>query len=575
MKGALVAQSLADRARALVPRSLQAQMILLLGLLVLVQIGISGIIFGSLVAEILEDQIGRRALVVAEAVARNPVVVQGLRDLESGRPPQPDGPVQALAEQVRRAADGEYVVVCNAEGIRLSHPDSWKIGQHFVGGDEGPAVAEGRSYVSSAVGTLGPSLRGFAPVRDPDDPDHPDRVLGFVSVGYLLSDVDRIIVRHQLQPRVFIFMMALVGLLGAVIIAGRFKKAILGLEPREIASLFQERGAILETMREGVLAVDAGGNLRLANAAARRDLGLDRLGPESELVGRPVADLVAVPVLQQVLRDGQPVLDREVERGGVAFIVSVNPVRHQGEVVGAVASFRRKDELDRLARELSRVRDYSDLLRAQAHEHSNQLHTVAGLIQIGAADEALDLILNETADYQELVSLLNSAVPHTLLSGLIIGKANRASELKVQLEVDEGSSLRDVPAHVAPERLVTILGNLVDNALEAAVAGERQPRRVRLSMTDLGHDLILEVEDSGPGVPAERAAAIFERGVSSKSSAGHGVGLHLVRENLNALGGDITVGESELGGALFTAIIPKGDMTRVEENLQKPEADHG
>ena len=534
-----------ELAGVLVPRSLQAQMILLLGVLVLVQIGISGIIFGSLVADILEKQMGSRALAVAETVAREPQVAAGLALGD------PAGRVQELAEKVRTATGSEYVVVCDTAGVRLSHPDNWKIGERFVGGDEGPALAEGRSYVSSAVGTLGPSLRGFAPVRDPADPQ---RILGFVAVGFLLEDVDRIILDNQLQPRVFIFMMALVGLLGAVIIAGRFKRAILGLEPREIASLYQERGAILEAMREGVLAIDTDGRIRLANAAARRDLNLDA---EEELVGRPVQEVVPVQVLPRVLASGRPVLDQEVARGGVAFIVSVIPLRHREQVVGAVASFRRKDELDRLAHELSRVRDYADLLRAQAHEHSNHLHTVAGLIQIGASSEALDLILNETADYQELVSLLNSAVPHTLLSGLIIGKANRASELKVQLSVDEGSSLRDVPDHIAQERLVTILGNLLDNALEAAVAGERRPGRVRLNMTDLGRDLILEVEDSGPGVAAERATAIFERGVSSKASEGHGVGLHLVRENLDALGGDITVGESELGGALFTVIIPK------------------
>lgn len=529
--------------RFLTPRSLQAQMISLLGLLVVVQIGISGVIFGSLVADILEEQIGKRALDIAATVARDPLVI---RQLATG---DAQGLVQDLAESVRLSTGAEYVVVCDTQGVRLSHPDVWKIGERFVGGDEGPALGEGRSYVSRAAGTLGPSLRGFSPVRDPAG-----RVLGFVAVGYLAEDVDRAILRHQLEPRVFVFMMGLVGLLGAVFIAGRFKRAILGLEPREIASLFRERGAIIETIREGVLAVDQKGLVRLANAAARRDLLRDE---NEDLVGRPVQELLPGGLPGAVLQEGEPLLDRELEHRGVALIFNILPVRHEGKVVGAVASFRRKDELDHLTRELSQVREYSELLRAQAHEHSNQLHTLAGLIQIGAQQEALDLILSETADFQELIGLLNEAVPHPLLSGLILGKCNRASELKVQLSLDPDSSMADIPAHLPLERLVTVLGNLLDNALEAAVANADRPGRVSLSMTDLGRDLVFEVEDSGRGVAPEDTDRIFIRGVTGKTAPGHGVGLHLVAENLELLGGQVTVGVGELGGALFTVIIPK------------------
>lgn len=529
--------------RALVPRSLHAQMILAVGLLVLVQIGISGIIAGGLIGKILQEQIGRHALVVAETLARNPIVIDGVLHGD------PDGRVQELAEEVRGVADGEFVVVCDSTGVRLSHPDAWKIGEHFVGGDEGPALTEGRSYVSAATGTLGPSLRGFAPVRAGDG-----RVVGFVSVGYLVEDIDGVIRRQRLEPRVFVFLMALVGLLCAVFIADRFKRAILGLEPREIASLFQEREAILETIRESVLLIDPAGTVRLANAAARRDLEIE---PGDELVGRPVDEIVPPAIRAEVLEQGEPALDREVSRRGTGFVVNVLPVRHGQRIVGAVASFRRRDELDHLARELARTREYADLLRAQAHEHSNQLHTIAGLIQIGAASEALQLILDESADYQELVSLLRAAVPHPLLSGLIIGKGNRASELKVQLIVDPDSSLRDVPPGLPQEKLVTVLGNLLDNAFEAAVAGGRTPRAVRLSMTDLGHDLILEIEDSGRGIAPDEVENLFRRGVTTKKTPGHGVGLHLVREALTDLGGQITVGESDLGGALLTVIVPK------------------
>ena len=528
---------------ALVPRSLQSQMILLLGALVLVQIAISGVIFGSLIADVTEAQIGKRALDIAKSVARDPLVHGALAN--SGA----EGAVQELAESVRQATGAEYVVVCDSTARRLSHPDAWKIGLHFVGGDTGPVLEEGLSYTSKAVGTLGPSLRGFAPVRGDDG-----TILGFVAVGYLLEDVDRIVHGHQLQPRVWVFMMALVGLLAAVMITDHFKKAILGLEPRQIASLYQQRSTILETIREGVVAIDPDGLIQLANPAARRALDLD---PAVELVGRPVREIFPRAGMDDVLRDGREILDREVVRNGRELIVNMIPVRHEGRIVGVVASFRRKDELDQLARELSSAQEYSEMLRVQAHEHSNHLHTIAGLIQIEAHQEALDLILSESMDYQDIIRFLADAVPDPTLSGLILGKLNRASELKVAFVVDRESTMRELPEWLDPQRLVTILGNLLDNALEAAVAGPPRPAGIHLSMTDLGHDLVFEIEDTGAGIPDDQQDHVFTKGVTSKPTPGHGVGLYLVAENLRELGGAITVERGSLGGAILTVIIPK------------------
>jgi two-component system CitB family sensor kinase/two-component system sensor histidine kinase DcuS len=221
-----------------------------------------------------------------------------------------------------------------------------------------------------------------------------------------------------------------------------------------------------------------------------------------------------------------------------------------------VASFRPKDELDRLTRELSRMQEYSELLRAQTHEYSNKLHTIAGLIQIGAHQEALELIMTEASGYQEFIRTLAEAVPDPLLSGLILGKFNRARELKIEFLFDPDSSLADLPAQLDRNHLVTVLGNLLDNAFEA-VRGNGRPRQVRLFLTDLGTDLVIEVEDSGRGVSPELAATLFERGVTSKAEAGHGLGLYLVRRALDALGGEVTFSEGELGGALFVAMIPK------------------
>ena len=255
-----------------------------------------------------------------------------------------------------------------------------------------------------------------------------------------------------------------------------------------------------------------------------------------------------------MLTGGQSVLDREMRLKGRTMIVNVAPF--SGPPRGAVASFRPKDELDRLGRELSQMQEYSELLRSQSHEYSNKLHTIAGLLQIGAQQEALDLIMTEASGYEELIRTLTKAVPDPVVAGLILGKFNRARELKVHLSLDPDSSLADVPAPIDRQHLVTILGNLLDNAFEAVRAGDRS-REVRLILTDLGDDLILEVEDSGPGVSPKVAETLFDKGVTTKGQAGRGFGLYLLHQAVTALGGNITYGQGELGGALFTVSIPK------------------
>ena len=434
------------------------------------------------------------------------------------------------------------------EGTRYSHPHSDKIGLGFVGGDFQRVVEQGESYVSRAIGTLGPSMRAFVPVRG-------DRgeVLGFVAAGYLQTEIEAEVHAQQRKVLGYVVVVLLFGAFGAALIAKAFKAAIFGLEPHEIAALFEERNAIIEAIREGVVAVDGSGRLTLVNQAARRYLGQ---APEEELRGCHLTELCPCREMETVLAVRERVLDREVSVADRTMIVNVLPLGGGGAVSGAVASFRPKDELDQLSRKLLHMQEYSELLRAQTHEYSNKLHTIAGLIQIGAHLEALDLIMAEASGYQHLMKTLAEAVPDPVVAGIILGKFNRARELKINLSLEPDSSFVDLPPRLERGHLVTVIGNLLDNAFEAVrEAGE--DGEVRLFLTDLGLDLIIEVEDSGKGIAPEVADRLFEKGVTTHNSTGRGMGLYLVRRAVEALGGEITFSGGELGGALFTVIIPK------------------
>ncbi|MCD6527548.1 MAG: sensor histidine kinase [Desulfuromonas sp.] len=531
------------------PATLYGQMVILVLLVVLVQLFISGAIFATLISDISEKQIGRRALDIAQSIARMPTVITAL---DSAEPLTSD--IQHLAESIRLQTAAEYIVVADHQGHRLSHPDPQKIGQLFVGGDENPALRKGLAYTSKAIGTLGPSLRGIVPVHN-----HRQQIIGFVAVGYLLEDVDKIIADYQREPATYIFMMMIVALLSASAIARFVKRQTLGLEPREIASLFQERNAILESIRAGIIAVDGDGRIRLINQAARHHTGLDE---SASLVGQQVDQVFAHSDFRTLLKTGNEIDFQELLIDNREMFFTCVPIVYHEQITGLVANFRPKEDLDSLTQELRQTREFTEMLRVQAHEYSNKLHTLSGLIQLEAYDEALELIVTEAAGYQSLIQFLSQAVPHPIISAIIMGKYNRARELKVEFLLDPESTLVDIPDSLSQQKLVTILGNLLDNALEAAQAYHQRPPCIQLFMTDMGNDLIFEIEDSGRGIDPNDQATIFTKGVSSKPEqpgrpAAHGVGLYLVKQLIDELNGQLTISRGELGGALFTLSIPK------------------
>jgi two-component system CitB family sensor kinase/two-component system sensor histidine kinase DcuS len=529
--------------RWLRPTTLQAHLIHMVLALVVIQIAVSWHVISQLAEEMLREQVGETALQTAKTIAQIPRIRQALVEGD------PQGEIQALAEAIRSKTGASFVVIGDTEERRYSHPVPERIGQTFVGGDTGPALKEGRSYVSEALGTLGRSLRGMTPILDDGG-----RIIGFVSVGYLLESVHQSISAHLDKPLMYIIGMSVVGILSAVVIAGRLKRLTLGLEPSEITNLYLERMAVLQTIREGVIAIDHQGDIRVCNQAARQYAGLSL---DERFSGRPVESVIPEAGLMHVLYTGQAEFDQERTVGGRELIFNIVPVFQNQKVRGVVASFRRKDELDRLAAELSKVQEYSELLRVQTHEYSNKLHTIAGLIQIEAYREALDLVNIESSGYEDFIRFLGQAVPHPVIAAIILGKYNRAKELRVNFSIDRESTMADVPERIAQEKIVTILGNLLDNAFEAAIQRPPGLRSVEMSFTDLGNDIVFEIEDSGPGVAVDEQEHIFEKGVTSKGHGRRGVGLHLVRQRLEELGGQIMVSRGSLGGALFTVVIPK------------------
>lgn len=486
---------------------------------------------------------GQKALGVAKLVASMPEVIDAV---ERKKPEL----IADKIEEFRRNINANFIVIGDEKGIRLIHPIAERVGLEMRGGDNPQALIHGESYVSFATGSMGQSVRGKTPVFNASG-----EIIGVVSVGYLLTSIHEK-VEHFLF---FLIFMAILVVMANILLSGwvaaRFQRAILGFEPEEIGQLYVELDVTLSAIREGVLRIDQQGVLKAINRSACAMLGLDY----KSVIHRPLSEVLPQSNLDRLLRTGEAEHDMEVFLGDKVIIANRMPLIVEGQVVGVVSSFRLKDEITELNRQLSKVKQYTELLRAQTHEHRNKLNTISGLLQLGAVEQAQRLIGQENLHYEQLIDFLRGHIHEPVIAGLLLGKSERARELGLSLNLDEGSRLESLPKHIPANDLVTILGNLIDNAFDAMSA--QVPAPIQVSISDYGHDLILEVEDRGCGIPNHVSQEdILALGFSTKSGQNRGVGLYLVAQLVERYHGQLSVESSSTTGTRMTVYLPKEVM---------------
>ncbi|ALO11501.1 Two-component system sensor kinase [Streptomyces venezuelae] len=482
----------------------------------------------------LDDQAMRRALAIAETTAS-----PGLAADLVGTPPSARGPVQTEAERIRVSTGAEYVVVMDTRGVRWSHTDPAQIGRRVS--TDPSAVLAGREVMEIDSGTLGRSARGKAPLRDADG-----RIIGAVSVGIEYDSVrDRLLAAI---PGLLAYAggALAVGALAAYLISRRLQRQTHDLAFSDISALLAEREAMLHGIREGVVAIDRTGSVRLLNDEAQRLLGL---GPEA--AGRPLDELLGRGRTADVLAGRVTGEDLVTVQGHRVLIANRMPT----DDGGAVATLRDRTELERLGRELDSTRGLIDALRAQDHEHANRLHTLLGLLELDMHEEAVEFVTEVVGVHRATAEQVTEKVHDPLLAALLVGKATVAAERGVSLRISPESLLPD--RLVDPRELVTVVGNLVDNALDA-VAGT-PGARIEVAFRTEGRTVVLRVTDSGPGVPEERRELIFTEGWSTKEPPPHGrrgLGLAFVRRLAERRGGTARVAGGPDGGAEFTVVLP-------------------
>ncbi|GMM91529.1 sensor histidine kinase [Vibrio fortis] len=513
-----------------------------------------------------EEEMGLKALGVAEFLSESPRVIE-LIQRHSSTPDllsQLDSEHQQRFRNLTHLIGAAFIVIGDEQGIRLVHPVDERLGKPMRGGDNQKALVFGESYVSTAKGSLGLSVRGKSAVKDSNG-----EIIGVVSVGYLLDSL-----QDRIEPYLaFLIIMALlvvaVNALISSYVSRRFQRAILGFEPEEIGRLYVELDVTMSTVKEGILSIDNHGVLRSINKSACDILSIDR---ESSL-NKPFSQVVPNSDLEQLLSSGQSDHDIELYLNNKRIIANRSPIVVAGEVVGAVSSFRLRDEINDLTEQLSQTKEYADLLRSQTHEHRNKLNTISGMLQMGELEAVQHLIGQETAHYQSLIEFLRETVKEPLVAGMLLGKTERAREIGLELVVEEGSRLETLPRCLNADDVVTILGNLIDNAFDATRMAISQTesfppvrRIIEVSVSDYGNEVILEVDDKGCGLPEGLAIEdLTRKGVSSKAKQNRGVGLYLVKQIADRYQGQLDMIENRDFGTRMTVYLPKEEQISFKE----------
>lgn len=547
---------------------LATQVLLLQVAVVTLTLGIAGGLLAFFSHQRITAEVGTRALDIARVVAFAPAVRADVAHYDdTGLPDGPEraselanGQLQLIASEVQKRTDVLFVVITNDQGIRLAHPDIAELGKP-VSTDPAEALA-GHETVMDQSGTLGPSVRAKVPVLRPNS----EEIIGEVSVGVSTSTVRDQLWTDVRTAAILVGGALLIGVVGSFLLARRWRALTLGLQPSELAEMVRGQAAVLHGIGEGVLAADTSWKTTFVNDEACQLLEID------DERGRPVEEIGLTPRILDVFKSADP-KPTIATVGDRIVVVSARKVSREERDLGTVLIVRDRTDVESLTRQLDAVQLMSTALRAQRHEFANRLHLLNGLLHSGHVEEA-EQYLEELLGSGPLGSALPGmdAIRDAFLQAFLAAKASAAREAGVTLRIGENTWVSGRLA--LPVDVTTVLGNLIDNAIDAARTGGAEAKIVEVELLQDGSTLHITVADTGDGVATDFVEHVFTEGKSTKPDSGipggRGIGMALSRQISHALGGDLRLSstgdpDAELRGAEFIARLP-GVM--IEEEAQ-------
>lgn len=483
-----------------------------------------------------ENELKEQAMLTARTVAELPEVSENIS--QGGARSES---LSLIVEKIRMINNADYITVLNMDRMRLTHPVKGMVGTISEGADEGPAFAE-HSYTSKAKGEIGTVIRAFTPVMNKDHEQ-----IGVVIAGYKIPSFFETLLSLKKQI-VWTGVLALFfGGWGAWLLARHIKKQMFQLEPHEIARLLVERTETFNAMHEGIIAIDMEETITISNKKAKEMLGID-----GDVVGKKIRDVLPDTRLPEIIELEKPIYNKDLQIRNLAIVSNRIPIKVNNKTVGAIAIFQDRTQVKKLAEELTGVKAFVNALRVQNHEHMNKLHTIAGLIQLGNKEKALEYVFEITEEQEELTRFLSKNIHDDSLTGLLLSKVSRGKELGIQVTIDRHSSLKQFPPFMDHHDFVLILGNLIENAFDSFKNVMNDDKEVYVRIQQNDQLLCILVEDNGSGIPEHVQPFIFDQGYSTKSETGRGIGLYLVKQVVEKGKGDILLESSVGKGTSFS-----------------------
>ncbi|SFP59975.1 ATP-binding protein [Salibacterium halotolerans] len=481
------------------------------------------------------------SLQTAKTISYIPAVSEALQEEDNDSAAS----LQALTEKFSIQNDADFIIIQNRSGIILTHPSTERVREYQEFDDGYRAAVFGGYYNIVSKEFLGKSVMGKAPVLSEDG-----EVLGVVSVGYLIDNIYKEIFDWVKNILYIALAVVLVGVCASIFLARHIRNETLGLEPREIAALYRDRNSVLSSINEGVIATDESGRITMINHSAKTLLNLSH-----DIVNRPIQENIPEVNVTNTIKKSKSQLNEELYINNKVIILNLTPIIEEEKLVGAVATFKDKTEIKEMINTLSEVKKYSEDLRAQTHEFANKMYVISGLLQLGSYEEALEMVQKEAIDIKNSNSLIFELIKDTKVQAILLGKMSKASEKKINFNVDENSHIEELPSHIEVYHVATIIGNLIDNAFEEVI--NQTERRVTFSTLDIGQDIIFEITDNGSGMEKFTLTQAAKAGYSTKNpEKERGFGLFNVNEVIDELNGSIEI-TSNNSGTTFSVFIPK------------------
>ncbi|MBO1582056.1 sensor histidine kinase [Bacillus sp. XF8] len=500
---------------------------------------IGGIIIIANIQQKEEKELRIRSMNTARTVAELSDVKKSLQEKTGWFTLNP------VIENIRVINETDYIVVMNMERIRYSHPVKEMIGRQSKGADEEPAFAE-HIYFSKAKGEIGTVIRAFMPIKDQSL-----NQIGVVVVGNKIPNFWEIMIGLAEEISFIVILTLIFGLIGSLMLANHIKKQMFQLEPYEIKRMLEERTATFHSINEGVIAIDNQEVITIFNEKAKQVFHVD-----GNVVGKPIRTVLKDTRLPEIVERNQAVYNEEIKVSGKVILSNRIPIKKDNELIGAVAIFQDRTEVTKLAEELTGVKTFVEALRVQSHEHMNKLHTIAGLIQLGKADKALQLAFHTSEEQESVTNFLNETIKNDAIAGLLLSKISRGRELGIQVVIDQNSYLEAFPYQLDQHDFVVLLGNLIENAFGSFEQTDVENKKIDISIEQSEDVCAILIEDNGCGIKEEYLPRVYEKGFTVNKMSGTGYGLFLVKQIVEKGRGEICISSFQGEGTSFIITFP-------------------